>query len=92
MCRRTAVIVLLVLWVTFARAEDFSPPNHIKEPQLRVELLSRDEADQKARFALVAWLNVDGTGMTVIGADLSSEHLAEYVKSLESVYGSPTRK
>ncbi|MDR3402020.1 MAG: hypothetical protein P4L99_05930 [Chthoniobacter sp.] len=77
---RKSVILLLALWAAFAHAEGSSQPSRIKEPELRLELLSRDEADQQARTAIVAWLSVNGKGMTVNEADLSPEHLAEYQK------------
>lgn len=85
MCQRTSVIVLLLLWGSFAQADDFPPANHVQEPELRLELLSRDKADQEVRTALVAWLSEHGKGGGINPTALRAEHVAEFEKLNASV-------
>jgi hypothetical protein len=80
MCQRKLVMVLLLVWGAYARADDLPPANHVKEPELRLELLSRDKVDQEARSALIAWLRQHGKGGMIDPAALGAEQMAEFEK------------
>jgi hypothetical protein len=77
MIERTLTILLLILCAIPTKADDANPP---KEPELRMELLSRVKTDQDARNAFIAWMKEHGEGGNVNLEKLTPELKAEHEK------------
>lgn len=76
--RRLLVVVLCVGTATAQEAPKAAPP---KDPDLRAELLRRVKTDQDARFALIEFMKRHGGDPAKLSADQKAEHskLAEAV-------------